>query len=220
MFAGRGSRVAGRALLIFLLATSAQRLAGVVVDRIAALVDQQVITLSEVSQMAEIRFFPRQAGQNDDDYRHSILESLIAQALRYRDVERFGAEDIPKDSIEARLLDIQKRFASPAEFTAAMQHAELTLDEVRTLVKRQLQVEAYIQERFAPMIIVSNDEIATYYRGAWSQQRRQRGLSIPPLTDVTEEIRTLLKSTRQQEEIDKWTAQLRARANVDVYAWR
>jgi hypothetical protein len=207
-------------LLAILLAARGSLLATAVVDRIAALVDQQVITLSEVSQMSDIRFFPRPAGQNDDDYRHSILDSLISQALRYRDVERFGAEDIPKDSIEARLLEIQKRFASPADFTAAMQHAELTLDEVRTLVKRQLQVEAYIQERFAPMIIISNDEIATYYRGAWSQQRRQRGLSIPPLTEVNEEIRTLLKSTRQQEEIDKWTAQLRARANVDVYAWR
>jgi hypothetical protein len=207
-------------LLALLLAANSSLLAGAVVDRIAALVDQQVITVSEVSQMSEIRFFARPAGQNDDDYRRSILDSLISQALRYRDVERFGAEDIPKDSIEARLLEIQKRFASPAEFTAAIQHAELTLDEVRTLVKRQLQVEAYIQERFAPMIFISNDEIATYYRGAWSQQRRQRGLSIPPLTEVTEEIRTLLKSTRLQEEIDKWTTQLRARANVDVYTWR
>jgi hypothetical protein len=207
-------------LLALLLAACGSLLAGAVVDRIAALVDQQVITVSEVSQMSEVRFFPRPAGQNDDDYRRSILESLIAQALRYRDVERFGAEDIPKDSIEARLLEIQKRFASPAEFTAAIQRAELTLDEVRALLKRQLQVEAYIQERFAPMIFISNDEIATYYRGAWSQQRRQRGLSIPPLTEVTEEIRTLLKSTRLQEEIDKWTAQLRARANVDVYTWR
>jgi len=206
--------------LALLLAARGSLLAGAVVDRIAALIDQQVITVSEVSQMSEIRFFPGPAGQNDDDYRHSILDSLISQALRYRDVERFGAEDIPKDSIESRLLEIQKRFASPAEFTAAIQRTELTLDEVRTLVKRQLQVEAYIQERFAPMIFISNDEIATYYRGAWSQQRRQRGLSIPPLTEVTEEIRTLLKSTRQQEEIDKWTAQLRARANVDVYAWR
>jgi hypothetical protein len=207
-------------LLALLLAACSSLLAGAVVDRIAALVDQQVITVSEVSQMSEVRFFARPAGQNDDDDRRSILESLIAQALRYRDVERFGAEDIPKDSIEARLLEIQKRFASPAEFTAAIQRAELTLDEVRALLKRQLQVEAYIQERFAPMIFISNDEIATYYRGAWSQQRRQRGLPIPLLTEVTEEIRTLLKSTRLQEEIDKWTAQLRARANVDVYTWR
>src|SRR5207247_10503299 len=122
----------------------------VTVDRVAARIDQQVLTVSEINQMVAIRFFPT----NDP---HDILEALIAQALRFRDVERFGAQDIPKDSIETRLQDIQRRFASPAEFTAAVEHAELTLDEVRALVKRELQVEAYIQERFAPMIFVSSE---------------------------------------------------------------
>ena len=45
-------------------------------------------------------------------------------------------------------------------------------------------------------------------------------MAIPPLAEVREEIRTLLRSSRLEEEIEKWTAQLRARANVDVYAWR
>jgi len=189
-------------------------------DRIAAVIDRQVITVSEVTQMAELQFFPRGTKQSEDDYRHDILESLIAQALRFRDVERFGAEDVPKDSIESRVQDITKRFASPAAFDAALRHAELTPDEFRTLVKRQLQVEQYIQERFAPLIFVSNEEIETYYKGTWTQQRRQRGLAIPPLNDVREEIRALLKSSRLQEEIEKWTGQLRQRANVDVYAWR
>src|SRR5712692_5890980 len=195
-------------------------LTAVNIDRVAAVIDRQVLTVSEVTQMAEIRFFPRSTGQSDDDHRRFILDSLIAQALRFRDVERFGAEDVSKDSIEARLLQIQKRFASPAEFTAALQRAQLSLDEVRALVKRQLQVEGYVQERFAPMIFVSTDEIEAYYRGDWSQQRRQRGLPIPPLADVTEEIRALLKSNRLQSEIDRWTTQLRARANVDIYTWR
>jgi len=208
------------ALLLLLFPIASRQAPAAIVDRIAALIDRQVITVSEVSQMAEIRFFPRKAGQSDDDYRHVILESLIAQALRFRDVERFGAEDIPKDSIESRFLDIQKRFSAAADFAAAMQRAELSPDEVRALVKRQLQVEAYIQERFAPMIFVSTDEIEAYYRGDWSQQRRQRGLPIPPLAEVTEEIRTLLKSNRLQSEIDRWTTQLRARANVDIYTWR
>ena len=185
----------------------------VTVDRVAARIDQQVLTVSEINQMVQIRFFPTNNPQQ-------ILDSLIAQALRFRDVERFGAQDIPKDSIETRLQEIQRRFASPAEFTAAVERAELTLDEVRALVKRELQVEAYIQERFAPMIFVSNEDIEAMYKGTWSQQRRQRGLPIPPLTEVIEEIRTLIRSRQLQTEIDKWTAQLRARANVDVYAWR
>ncbi len=194
-------------------------LGAAVIDRIAAIVDRQVLTVSEISQMIEIRFFPRTTGWSEDDYRKNILDSLIAQALRFRDVERFGAEDVSKDSIEARLLQIQQRFASPAEFTAALQRAELTLDEVRALIKRQLQVETYIQERFAPMIFVSTDEIETYYKTTWSQQRTARGLPIPPLAEVQDEIRALLKSTRLQREVERWTTQLRARANVDVYTW-
>lgn len=190
------------------------------IDRIAAIVDRQVLTVSEVSQMVDIRFFPRTTGWSQDDYRKNILDALIAQALRFRDVERFGAEDVSKDSIEARLLQIQQRFASPAEFTAALQKAELTLDEVRALIKRQLQVETYIQERFAPMIFVSTDEIENYYKTTWSQQRTARGLPIPPLGQVQDEIRTLLRSTRLQQEVEKWTTQLRARANVDVYTWK
>lgn len=205
-----------RGVLLILLAQAAS---AVTVDRIAAVIDKQVLTVSEVSQMVELRFFPRTA-KDDDDYRREVLEALIAQALRFRDVERFGGQDVPKDSIEARLQEIQKRFASPAEFDAALQRAELSLDEVRALVKRQLQVEAYIQERFAPTVFIQNEDIEAYYRGDWSRQRRERGLSIPPLNDVREEIRTLLRSTRLQAEIETWTRQLRQTANVDVYAWR
>jgi hypothetical protein len=205
------------AALLLLLASGAS---AAVIDRIAALVERQVITVSEITQMVTIRFFPRTASESDDDYRREVLDALIAQALRYRDVERFGAQDIPKDSIEARLQQIAGRFASPAEFDAAVARAELTPDEVRALIKRQLQVEAYIQERFSPLIFVSTDEIEAYYRGPWTDQRRARGLAVPPLAQVQEEIRALLKSSRLQEEITTWTNQLRARANVDVYAWR
>jgi len=189
-------------------------------DRIAAVVDRQVITVSEVSQMVSLHFFPRPASSSEDDFRRDVLESLIAQALRFRDVERFGAEDVPKDSIEARVQEIVKRFPAPADFDAALRRAELSPDELRTLVKRQLQVEQYIQERFAPLIFVSNEEIEAYYRGSWSEQRRKRGLDIPQLAGVREEIRALLRASRLREEIDKWTTQLRARANVDVYAWK
>lgn len=193
--------------------------AAVTVDRIAAVVDGQVLTVSEITQMVELRFFPR-LGESEEDYRREVLDGLIAQALRYRDVERFGAQDISRDTIEARLVEIQRRFASQEDFDAALARTELTLDEVRALVKRQLQVEAYIQERFAPLVFVTNEEIDDYYRGPWREQRRRSGLAVPPLTEVREEVRAALRLSRLQVEIDRWTSQLRARANVDVYAWR
>jgi hypothetical protein len=214
------SRGTGVLVVLVLLLATCYTLRAATIDRIAALVDRQVLTVSEINQLAEIRFFSRKVQQSEDDYRREILDRLIAQALRYRDVERFGAEDIAADSIEARLKEIQQRFPTIADFNAALQRAELTLDEVRALVKRQIQVESYIQERFAPMIFVSSEEIENYYRGPWSQQRRERGLPIPPLSQVQEEIRALLKSSRLEQEVERWTAQLRSRANVDIYTWK
>jgi hypothetical protein len=193
--------------------------AAVTIDRIAAVIDGQVLTVSEITQMVELRFFPR-LDESEEDYRREVLDGLISQALRYRDVERFGAQDISRDTIEARLVEIQRRFASQEDFDAALARTELTLDELRALVKRQLQVEAYIQERFAPLVYVTNEEIDDYYRGPWREQRRRSGLAVPPLTEVREEVRAALRLSRLQVEIDRWTSQLRSRANVDVYAWR
>jgi len=203
-------------LLLLALALPAS---AVTVDRIAAVVDRQVLTVSEITQMVDIRFFPR-VSKGEDDHRHDVLDALIAQMLRYHDVERFGAQDIPADRIEARVSEIGQRFPSQEEFQAALAHAELALDEVRALAKRQLQVEAYIQERFAPLVFISAEDLDVYYNGPWTTQRRGQGLSIPPLDQVRDEVRAAARATRLAEEIGKWTANLRARANVDVYAWK
>jgi hypothetical protein len=207
-----------RKLLLLLMLVTVPA-AAVTVDRIAAVVDGQVLTVSEITQLVEIRFFQR-LGKSEDEHRREVLDALIAQALRFRDVERFGAQDISADAIEARVREIQGRFASEAEFLAAITRAELTLDETRALAKRQLQVEAYIQERFAPLVFVTAEEIEEYYRTTWAAQRRERGLTVQPLAEVREEVRTAVRSSRLDSEIDRWTAQLRARANVDVYASR
>jgi peptidyl-prolyl cis-trans isomerase SurA len=214
------SRIAAVRKLFFLVAALLTLpAAAVTVDRIAAVVDRQVITVSEIAQMVEIRFFPRLAG-TDEEHRREVLDALIAQALRYRDVERFGAQEIPPDTIEARVVEIRGRFPSEEEFNAALARTELTLDELRALARRQLQVEAYIQERFAPLVFVTNDEIAEYYESTWRRGRLERGLPVLPLNEVREEVRTAVRSSRLQAEIERWTTQLRARANVDVYAWR
>jgi len=189
-------------------------------DRIAAIVEKEVITLSELNQVVALRFFARKAGEDEESYRKRVLDAMIAQALRFRDVERFGAQDVSKDAIEARVKEITARFPTPEAFDRALVEKELTLDEVRALIKRQLQVEAYIDERFSPLIFVSLEEIEKYYASSWAPQRRARGLAVPAIGEVRDEIRDLLRAERLETEIGKWTAQLRERANVDIYTYR
>lgn len=212
--------MARAAVLLFSIASLAPRASAVIVDRIAAVVESQIITLSEVDQMVNLRVILRESDESDQSYRRRILDDLVAQSLRLSDAERFGATDVSKDSIEARLVEIIGRFPSQTEFDQALQRSEMTLDELRVVLKRQLQVDKYIEERFSPQIFVSIEEIDAFFRGPWSEQREARGLTLPPLASVTEEIRSLLKAERLRDEVSKWTSQLRARANVDIYAFR
>jgi peptidyl-prolyl cis-trans isomerase SurA len=190
------------------------------IDRIAAVVENQVITLTEVEQLATIRVLNPRADESDTAYRRRILDALISQSLRYRDVERFGAEDVSRDAIESRIARIVARHPSEAAFMETLANTELTIDELRALIKRQLRVEAYIDERYAPLVFVSLEEIENYYNKSWLPQRADRGLPAVPLAEAREEIRALLKAERVRVETDQWTAQLRARANVDVYVFR
>lgn len=207
-----------RALSIFLLLLGALPARAEIIDRIAAVVDRQVITLSELNQIVALELLSRNPGEAEAAYRRRVLDWMIAQLLRYRDVERFGAQDVPADAIEATLSRIIQRYPSEQAFMDALARVELTLDQVRTLIKRDQQVQRYIDQRFAPKVFVSNDEIETYYAGVWAPQRRERGLSVPDLAEVREEIRGEVRG-RLTQEIERWTEQLRGLANVDVFVY-
>jgi hypothetical protein len=205
-------------LASLLLAPSIAR--GEIIDRLAAVVERQVITLSEVNQVVELRLFERRDGEGEPEYRRRVLDALVAQLLRNRDVERFGAPDVSANAIEARLRQLVGRFSSEEEFAETLLRIEMNLDEVRNLIRRQLQVAAYVDERLATRLFVSLAEIEEYYRNVWAPQRRSRGLPVPPLGEVREEIRTLIRSAQLEDEIENWTAQLRSSANVDIFVYR
>ena len=117
-------------MVTFLLAACCSPLASATIDRIAALVDRQVLTVSEISQMEQIRFFSRAAKQSDDDYRREILDDLVAQALRYRDVERFGATDVSKSLISLFSPNLEPAMSpptSPSPFTAGVPISPVSL---------------------------------------------------------------------------------------------
>jgi peptidyl-prolyl cis-trans isomerase SurA len=206
-------------LLPILLLLAAYPARAEIIDRIAAVVDRQVITLSELNQIVELEILPPAAGEDPAAYRRRVLDRMITQVLRYRDVERFGAGDVPADSIEATLRGIIARYPSEEAFMEALARVELTLDQVRTLIKRNQQVQRFIDERFAPLIFVSLDEIETHYDTVWAPARRAQGLPVPPLSQVREQMRRDVRQERLDLEIERWTDQLRSRANIDIFVF-
>src|SRR4029077_12288855 len=82
---------------------------------------------------------------------------------------------------------------------------------------RQLLVLTYVDERLGPRVFVTFDDINKYYRTMLTPEMQQKGQPVPPLDDVREDIREVLKQQKLTQELQTWTEELRTKADVVIY---
>lgn len=183
-------------------------------DRIVALVDGDPILLSDVERAIGLGLLGGRAGSEPAAERRRVLDLLIEQRLRYHEIERYGFQEVSVQTIEEQVERLRSRFPDEASFEQRLRELELDGDRLRQLIARQLLTLAFVEERLGPRVMVGLDEIRRYYEESLVSAMRDRGEAAPPLESVREQIRALLKEQRLNEEIDRWTSELRREADV------
>lgn len=192
----------------------------VLVDRVVAVVDEDPILDSDIDRVVRLGLLPALAGESVAEERRRALDLAIEQKLRLHEVDRFGFEETPLALLDRQLEEVRSRFPSEQAFRSEL--ARLGLDEtaLRQLLARQLSVLAYVEERLGPRVFVSVDDIAHYYNEELLPELTKNGVGpseIPSLESVRESIRAVLRERRLNVEIDRWTADLRSKADVVDY---
>lgn len=190
---------------------------GVVLDRIAATVGDEAITTSQIEQYETLRLILREPGEDELDYERRILTTIVERILQYRDVRRFGLTEVTTEQVDEALGELIERFSSREQFESALETSGMSLEELRMVLLRELEVDSFIQLRFSPMVFVSLEEIETYYRDVWVEERLRTERALQPLAAVRDEIRAILKASRLEDEIERWTEELRDRVNIDIF---
>lgn len=186
------------------------------IDRVLALVDEDPILLSDLQLVVGLGLAEAEAGESDDAFRRRVLERLIEQRLRFHEVDRFGAGRLAVEQIDRGLDNIRRQFDTEAEFQERMRELGLTEDEVRQVVARQIAVIQFVNERLGPRVFVDLEEIQAYYDRVLVPAAAAAGEDVPPLADVREDIRGLLQEGSLNDEIETWTEELRAEADVQI----
>jgi hypothetical protein len=186
-------------------------------DRVVAVVDEGAILLSDLDQVIGLGLVEPTPGESLGALRARVLEGLIDQRLRFQQVDRFGLERVSVDLVKAQVATLADQFPSRRAFEERLEELELEEEELDQLVARQLMVLSYVEDRLGARIFVSLDDIREYYEGELAPRLRAAAEPVPPLEDVREEIRGLLRGQRLNEEIDRWTRDLRREADVQVF---
>jgi peptidyl-prolyl cis-trans isomerase SurA len=183
-------------------------------DRIVALVDEDPILLSEVEQVVSLGLVAREPGEDEPALRRRVLDGLIEQRVRFHEIDRFAFADVPGDEIERQFAAQRAQFASDEEFRARLAAVGLDEEGLRQLLARQVIVLTYVEERLGTRVFVGLEDIRAYYETQLVPRLRAAGTPPPPLDEVRQEIRQVLREERLNAELERWTEELRREADV------
>src|ERR1700676_602377 len=74
--------------------------ANVLKDRVIAVVDDDPILATDLDRAIVIGQLEPKPGESQRAFRRRVLDDLIAQRLRFHEIDRFGLEQVPVDQIE------------------------------------------------------------------------------------------------------------------------
>ncbi len=187
------------------------------VDRILAVVNDDPILASDLDRVIGLDLAERAQGESEEDFRRRVLDLLIDEKLRFQELDRFGFEEVPIEEVEAQFEAVKSRFRSTAEFERRLEKLGLDAQGLRQLIARQLMVLIYVDERLGPRVFVGLDEIRAYYNDVLTPELRSAGQPVPAIEAVREDIRAVVKEQRLNEEIERWTEELRLEADIADY---
>ncbi|MGH9815838.1 MAG: hypothetical protein ACRD5F_14815 [Candidatus Acidiferrales bacterium] len=183
-----------------------------VVDRIVAIIEGDVITLSEVRELGA---FNRLTGGNQPS-EAEMLERLINQWIVTKEAEgaRFAAID--SAALDRSYAALVAQFPSAEAFDARLR--ELGMDEsaVRRQLRRQLLLQGYLDQKYRFLVRIDDASIEAYYREVFAPQMTACGQQAPPLDQVRSQIREVLAQQAMTRMAETWLEESRERLRIEI----
>ena len=138
---------------------------GAIVDRIAVVVGKHPVLDSAINRDIRVTSFLNQEPADfSDSSRKKAASRLIDQEL-IREQIRSGSYPVAAASEANELLaELRKdKFPSDAQYRRALLQAGLTEEELKDRLLWQMTVLRFIDARFRPAVVVSDQEVQSYY---------------------------------------------------------
>jgi hypothetical protein len=192
----------------------------VTLDRIAAVVGDEIVLESEVTKLVALQVVAPRANESAKAYRERVLDERITDLLRERELRKTGGLEPDRAEVEARLALLSDRLSAARgkTFEEILASAGITREEAIAHVRKGLALETFTRERLAPSLRITDAEMRAYYDGPFKEEALAAGLeTLPPYPEVADGIRELLRERKLNEAIGRWTDELRQSTRILVY---
>ncbi|MFZ3215226.1 MAG: hypothetical protein WA192_04120 [Candidatus Acidiferrales bacterium] len=184
------------------------------VDGVAARIEDDIITESEVRELADFQVLVDGKAKP----RMELIRELTDQWMVRNEATATKYAPLAAADVDRAYAEFMKQFPSPEDFERRRAAAGLTEAAVRRMVAQQLYLSRFIDYRFRPEAQVSDEQVEAYYHDEFAPQLKAAKKAVPPLEDVEDTIREVLIQRAISDRAAKWMDDTRERLKIDIVA--
>jgi len=144
------------------------------------------------------------------------LRLLIDQRLILQEAEKIPTIVPTVKEINDARDDLARNFPTPVEFQQRLQRVGLTSEKLDEIIEQRLKMEKYLDFRFRNFVVISQKEIADYYRDVYVPRLQARfpGRIVPSQEQARAEIEKTLMEAKIESDMDAFLDTARERAEI------
>jgi parvulin-like peptidyl-prolyl isomerase len=192
---------------------AAAALSAQTVNCVVAVVNGQVITLTDVEIVAAFRLGGAPGEEAGMDPRHAALDVLIDQKI-VLDLAR-EARVVSKADLETARLDLIRRLGDEA-FGKTLARYGLRPQDLDPYLEGRLLFDRALALRFSSSIPVSVTEVERHYRDIYVPEQTRAGGPVEPLDKVAGLIESRIRGERRAAQTAAWIRDLRKNADIQI----
>ena len=202
----------GRALfpLLLLALCNVERAAADVLDRVLAVVDGHLITLSDVRTAVELRLVTSDISASDPT--DAVLSQLIDRRLVLEEVDRYAPPEPDAAAVASRVAAVERRSGPPNGIAARLESLGVDAEWLQQWMRDDLRIQSYIEQRFAGAMEATEEEVENYFRE--HADAFMRGGQPIPAAEAQQLARARIAAARRRALTDEWLNGLRRRAEI------
>jgi parvulin-like peptidyl-prolyl isomerase len=203
----RSLRVAAAAVLVTVLAG---RLSAEVIDRVVAVVDGHLITLSDVRTVTALGLIEPATAIPADADREPIVERLIDRVLVLQEVDRYAPAPPDDKTVDARVAAIAEKNGSSARLDKKLESLGVSAAWLRHWLTDSLRIQTYVDQRFGNVVQPTDEEVEAFFREHASEYANKDVSAAP----VQAAARADIVAARRRAVLTEWVTGLRRRAEI------
>lgn len=202
-------------VLVFSARCAAQQVVDKMVATVNAGVKTDLITYSDLMWQLALQPGTVLANPTSEDLNRA-LRLLIDQRLILQEAEKLPTIVPNQKEISDARDELARNFPSQVEFQQRLQRVGLTSEKLDEIVEQRLKMEKYLDFRFRNFVVISQKEIADYYRDTYVPrfQARSPGRIVPSLEQSRDEIERSLVEAKIESDTDTFLDNARERAEI------